>query len=237
MEKIRLQKLIARYGYCSRRKAEELIKEGRVKVNGKTISVLGTKVPIDSIIEVDGKIINRQIKKIYIALNKPPGYLCTRSDDFGRKTIFDLIDKNLLKEGIFSAGRLDFYSRGLIILTNDGKFANYITHPSNNILKEYIVTLDGNIPLHSIESWKYGVVIAGEMYKIHDYEIISSNKARIILNEGKKREIRILFKSIGLSVIDLLRIKIGNLSLKNLKEGEYRLLEEEEIKSNFYNGH
>ncbi len=236
MEKIRLHKLIAHYGYTSRRKAEDLIRNNRVRVNGEIVNTVGTKVNYDSIIEIDGKIINKKVKRIYIALYKPAGYVCTKSDEYGRKTIFELIDKKYLKYGLFNVGRLDLNSKGLIILTNDGNFANYIMHPSNNVYKEYIVITDKNVTPELIEPWKRGVVINNNRYKIVDYNILSNKKVSLILNEGKKREIRILFRSIGLNVLELLRIRIGNIKLNNLKEGEYRFLSDKEIKSIFSYG-
>jgi len=228
---IRLQKLIARYGYASRRKAEDLIKKSKVRVNGNIVKKLGTKVRENSLIEVDSRVINRNIPKIYLILNKPKGYMCTKDDQFKRKTIFDLIDDRYKNLGIFNVGRLDYLSQGLLIITNDGIFANKVSHPSNRILKEYVVTTDKSIPYPQIDEWKKGVFIDGIRYKIEDFNRIDSRNIRLILREGKNREIRRLFNHIGINVTRLIRIAIGSIKLENLPVGEYRKLTDDELKS------
>lgn len=236
MKEVRLQKLIARYGYASRRKAEELIKIGAVKVNGITITKLGTKVKADSIIEISGKLINRSVRKIYLALNKPENFICTKSDDRNRPTIFSLLDKKYLEMGVFNVGRLDYRSKGLIFLTNDGTFANVVTHPSFEITKEYEVTTDSDIPYEELKKWTKGTIIYGEKYKIKSYKKISRNKVLLTLNEGKKREIRVLFNSINIKVIELKRIRIGNVTVNGIEEGKYRELTKDEVKCIYKNG-
>ena len=186
MKKIRLQKLISYYGYASRRKAEILIKKGFVKVDGKCITRLGIKIDKDAIVEINDKVINRDIKKVYLALNKPENYICSRFDELKRKTIYSLISKNFLDLGIFNAGRLDYNSKGLIFLTNDGNFANIITHPSYEIIKEYKVTTDKEIPYDLLKIWIKGKIINEQLYRIRDYKIITERKVLIFLNEGKK---------------------------------------------------
>ena len=142
---IRLQKLISYYGYSSRRKAEELIIAGKVRVNGLVASTPGIKVPGHSIIEIDGNIINKDIPELYLMLNKPAGYICTKKDPANRKNIYTLIKEEYNHFGIFSVGRLDYMSEGLLLITNNGQFSNSISHPSNEILKRYEVTTDKDI--------------------------------------------------------------------------------------------
>jgi len=235
MEEVRLHKLIAQYGYASRRKAEELIKIGAVKVNGITITKLGTKVKADSIIEISGKVINRSVRKIYLALNKPENFICTRSDEKNRPTIFSLLDKKYLEMGVFNVGRLDYRSKGLIFLTNDGTFANVVTHPSFEITKEYEVTTDSDIPYEELKKWTKGSLINREKYKIKSYKKISRNKVLLTLNEGKKREIRVLFNSLNIKVTELKRIRIGSITINGIEEGKYRELTKDEIKCIYKN--
>jgi len=235
MEEVRLHKLIAQYGYASRRKAEELIKIGAVKVNGITITKLGTKVKADSIIEISGKVINRSVRRIYLALNKPENFICTRSDEKNRPTIFSLLDKKYLEMGVFNVGRLDYRSKGLIFLTNDGTFANVVTHPSFEITKEYEVTTDSDIPYEELKKWTKGSLINREKYKIKSYKKISHNKVLLTLNEGKKREIRVLFNSLNIKVTELKRIRIGSITINGIEEGKYRELTKDEIKCIYKN--
>jgi len=229
MSQIRLQKLIARYGYSSRRKAEVLIKEGRVRVNGVVKNCLGTKVLDSSVIEVDGQMINRNMRNIYLMLNKPAGYLCSRKDPAKRKLIYDIIDSKTINDGIYSVGRLDYMSEGLLLLTNDGEFAYRVSHPSRGVMKKYEVSTEKKIPYKSIAAWKNGVYIRGVKYVVSDIEKISSVKAIILLYEGKNREIRILFQSIPLQVRKLKRIAVGPLELGDLPVGGYRELTNTEI--------
>jgi len=236
-EDVRLHKLIAYYGYVSRRKAEKLIENGSVKVNGNIITELGTKVKRDSIIEINGEIINKNIQKVYLALNKPENFICSKSDELKRSTIYNLIDEKYKKFGIFNVGRLDYKTKGLIFLTNDGYFANIIAHPSFKITKEYEVTTYKDIPFDQIKKWTKGIIINGEKYRIKDLKKIGKNKISIILNEGKKREIRILFGCINLEIKELKRIRIGNVSIYGIEEGKYRNLTEEELKSFYKNRH
>ncbi len=230
MASIRIQKLISRYGYTSRRKAELLIEEGRVRINGIVVRELGIKVPEKALIEVDGNIINRDIPMVYLILHKPRGFLCSKSDPLGRRIIYDLIEKKYKELGIFNVGRLDYMSEGLIIMTNDGYLANKINHPSYSIIKKYEVTTDRNIPYNLVAGWKNGVYIEGKKYTIVNFEKITLKKIVIYINEGKNREIRRLFNHINIGIIKLKRIAIGCLKLDNLPPGEYRELTEEEVK-------
>ena len=229
MSLVRLQKLISRYGTASRRKAENLIKQGRVKVDGEPVSMLGTKVPEDSQIEVDGVLINRNIPTVYLMLNKPPGYLCTRDDRDERPVVYDLVNSEYAGYGLFSVGRLDFLSEGLLILTNDGDFAHAVSHPSGGILKKYEVTTGETIPYKKIADWKNGVYIWGECYRIEEFRKVSSKKVILTLAEGKNREIRRLFESIEISITRLRRIAIGTLELGALPLGKSRELGQDQL--------
>ena len=226
---VRVHKLISYYGYSSRRKAEDLIREGRVRANGAEVRNLGLRVSKDAVIEVDGKVINRNIPRVYLAFNKPTGYICSRSDRFKRKTIFDLLSDEYKRLGVYNVGRLDYESEGLMILTNDGDFAHRILHPSGDIVKKYEVSVSGNIPYNLIAKWKNGVYIKGEKYRIVDFEELGPRKTVISLKEGKNREIRRLFEDINLSVLKLRRIALGPLKLGSLPPGKYRHLTVHEI--------
>jgi 23S rRNA pseudouridine2605 synthase len=226
---VRLQKLISRYAVASRRKAEALIKQGRVKVDGEPVSKLGIKVPADARIEVDGVTVNRKIPTVYLMLNKPPGYLCTKGEQDDRPVVYDLVDSVYADYGLFSVGRLDFLSEGLLILTNDGDFAHTVSHPSGGVLKKYEVTTGENIPYKKIAAWKNGVYIKGERYAIEDFRKVSSKKVILTLAEGKNREIRRLFETIEVGIIRLKRIAIGSLELGALPMGQSRDLKQDEL--------
>lgn len=226
MEEMRIQKLLSKRGYCSRRKAEQLIEEKRVKVNGVLVDRLGFTCLEDAQIEIDGKKIDNKIKTefTYLALNKPINVVSTLLDPQKRKTVKEYIPEKYNR--LYPVGRLDYNSTGLMILTDDGNFADLITHPSSAPEKEYIVRVKGIIKDEDIEKIKSGVYIIMDGYysaparatilKILDDSSILS----IILHEGKKREIRHLMDSLNHPVIDLCRIRIGNVLLDDLKEGE-----------------
>jgi 23S rRNA pseudouridine2605 synthase len=199
-------------------------------VNGQIITTLGSKVPDTARIEIDGVCINKDIKKVYLLMNKPPGYLCTSRESDTRPVVYDLVDSKYLSLGIFSVGRLDYASRGMLILTNDGEFAHSVAHPSGGIVKKYEVSTDRNIPYKTIAAWKNGLYINGEHYTIRDFERITSQKVLLTLAEGKNREIRRLFESIDVKVVKLKRIAIGSLELGSLATGLCRELSTEELK-------
>jgi 23S rRNA pseudouridine2605 synthase len=225
---MRLQKYLAECGIASRRKSQEIIEQGRVKVNEKVIVDKSFKVSNDDIVTFDGK---RLIiaDKVYIVLNKPAGYICEHNDKFKRHSVYDLVKLNNVR--LFSIGRLDYNSSGLLILTNDGDFANKVMHPSGNIIKVYSVESLESIPEILIKSFKKGILIDNIKYKAVEVTRITSNKLCISLHEGKKREIREVFKHFKINIKSLQRISIGNLSIDNLKieEGNYKIFSRDEL--------
>lgn len=234
-EEIRLQKFLAGAGIASRRKCEELIESGKVKVNGE-IATLGTKInPEKDIIEYNGRVIKSNKKEYkYILLNKPIGVVTTASDQFDRETVLDLVK---VKERVVPVGRLDMYTSGALILTDDGDFVYKVTHPKHEITKTYTVTLSGIITKENIEALEKGV-------KIDDSYITRPAKARIMkidkeknfsrveitIHEGKNRQVRKMCEAIGKKVLALHRSKIGNIGVKDLKLGTWRYLSYEEVK-------
>ncbi len=229
----RVQKILAAAGYGSRRACEQIIADGRVQVNGRLIH-LGDKADISSDdIRVDNKKITREQKKIYIALNKPTGYLSDLDPSHPKPSVHDLID---LSEHLFAVGRLDLDSEGLILMTNDGELANRLTHPRYMHDKEYEVFVITEPDQEQLEIWRRGVVLEdGYRTMPAKVEVISKvNKGtwlRIVLNEGKKRQIRRTGSRIGLPVSKISRVRIGTLRLGSLKPGEWRYLTEKEIRT------
>ncbi len=219
--KIVIQKIIADSGYCSRRSAEKLIKEGRVRVNGK-VATLGMRADKSDSVLVDYKKIKTEEAPVYIALNKPKGYVCTKKRNKGEKDIFSLVKT---KERLFPVGRLDKNSRGLVILTNDGDFAYKLTHPSFSHEKEYIVKTSKDIDEKIIEKMKEGVDIK-EKTKARAKEIkrIGFRKYNVILAEGKKRQIRRMFEVFNCTVLDIERVRIGGYELGDLRESRWRFI-------------
>ncbi len=228
----RLQKVIANSGYTSRRKAEELIKEGKVKVNGEIVYELGTKVDFSDTIQVDGYTLKKE-NKVYYLLNKPRGIITSTSDDKGRKTVVDLINTNIR---IYPVGRLDYDTTGAIILTNDGQLANLLMHPKSNVDKLYIAKIKGLIGKEQIIKLEKGVYIDGvktakSKVRIKKYDKKTDTSiVEIIIHEGKNHQVKKMFESIGYSVLKLKRESIAFLNLSGLKSGEYRLLNPKEVK-------
>ena len=237
MEEIRVQKFLSEAGICSRRKAEELILQGKIKVNGKIINELGTKInPDKDIIEYNGKKVNKKIQKhIYILLNKPIGYVTTTKDQFGRPTVLDLVK---VGKRVLPVGRLDMYTSGALILTDDGEFINKVTHPKHEINKSYIATVKGIVTKEEIEKLKNGVKIDDEYITSNaNAKIIKIDKEKdisrieIIIHEGKNRQVRKMCDAIGKKVLALHRTKIGKIEAKTLKLGMWRYLSDKEIDS------
>lgn len=233
-EEIRLQKYLATCGIASRRKCEEYISQGKVKVNGQVVTELGTKVnPSKDKIEFNGKEIKNGSKEhVYILLNKPIGYVTTVKDQFGRDSVLDLVKIN---KRIVPVGRLDMYTSGALILTDDGEFVYKVTHPKHKIEKTYTVTLKGIPTIEEIEKLKNGVNINGFITSKAKVKIlktdVETNKSRleITIHEGKNRQIRKMCEAIDKKVLALHRSKIGNIEVKDLKIGTWRYLSPKEI--------
>ena len=226
---IRLNKYIAECGVCSRRSADTLIQSGKVSVNGEVIKDLGVKIDeISDTIAVDNKIIKKEDKLVYIMLNKPKGYVTTSKEKFGRKSVLDLIDTNIR---VYPIGRLDMYTEGLLLLTNDGNFANEMMHPKNKIEKTYIAKVSGNITNEKIEMLKRGVDIGGYVTKPAKVRrLLEKNELEIVISEGKNRQVRKMCESVGYKVVALHRSKIADIGVKDLKLGTWRYLKDFEVK-------
>jgi 23S rRNA pseudouridine2605 synthase len=230
---VRLQKFLAEAGLASRRGGEQLILDGRVAVNGQVVRRLGTRVdPLHDRVTVDGKPV-RARRKLYVALHKPRGCMCSRRDEFGRPTIYGLLPKEWAD--LYSVGRLDYDTEGLIFLTNDGQFALRLTHPRYEVRKTYRVNVEGRVEAEMLNRFTRGVFHEGEKLRAEKARLISSSLSRsaveLDLAEGKNREVRRLFESQGLTVKRLQRIRIGKIKLGELKPGKWRALTEPEIKS------
>jgi len=229
----RLQKILSEYGIASRRKAEELIKEGRITVNGQ-IAHLGQKAdPEKDYIKVDGKLLIKPEPKVYYAFYKPRKVITSLIDPQGRPTIKDFIKG--IKFRVYPVGRLDFDSEGLLLITNDGELAYHVIHPSSEIEKTYLVKVDGIIEPETIEKLKKGIKIDGKLAIPVSVNLVRKLKAnswiKITLHEGRKRQIRKMLERVGHPVIRLIRIAIDGVKLEELKPGQYRSLTKEEIES------
>ena len=227
----RLQKVIAESGLTSRRKAEELIVNGRVKVNGKTITELGTKVSSSDEIIVDNKILEKEDKEYYL-LNKPRGVITSTSDDKNRKIVTDYINTSAR---IFPVGRLDYDTTGVLILANDGEFANIMTHPKNNIEKVYLAKIEGIIKKEQIDELKKGIKLDNTIVKASrvklkkiNYET-NTSMVEITIHEGKNHQVKRMFENVGYHVEKLTRKRIGIFTTENLQSGEYRKLTPKEV--------
>lgn len=229
---MRLQKYIADAGICSRRKAEQLILEGKVKINGEVVDKMGVIVEDGDVVEVMGETLNSAEKKVYYMLNKPKGYVTTVKDQFDRPCVLDLV-KGDIEKRVYPAGRLDYNTEGLLILTNDGDFVNKIIHPSNKIEKKYIATINGKITEENIEKLKRGVIIDKKKTspaKVFLSEIFKDKCiVEITITEGRNRQVRKMFEAVGHHVIELKRVAIGNMELGNLKTGRIRRLSQSEV--------
>ncbi len=233
MEEIRIQKYLAQAGIASRRKAEEFIKQGKVSINNKVVTKLGTKIqPKKDIVQYQGKTITIQEEKVYILLNKPIGYVTTVKEQFNRETVLDLVK---IKQRVVPVGRLDMYTSGALILTNDGDFVYQITHPKHEIEKTYTVTLKGIIQEEEIEPLKKGVKIENYTSSPAKVKILKIDKEKkqsrleITIHEGKNRQVRKMCTAIGYKVLALHRSKIAKISVTDLPLGKWRYLTKKEI--------
>ena len=223
----RLQKIIAQAGICSRREAEKLILNGRVTVDGKIITELGSKVDPNQKICVEGKILRQNTEKIYVLLNKPRGFVSTAHDERGRKTILDLID---VSERIYPVGRLDLNSEGLILLTNDGELTNLLIHPRFEVKKTYRAKISGEITEKKLDELRAGIELDDGLTAPAEIYRLGKDLIEITIHEGRNRQIRRMFSAIGCDVRRLKRIKFGFLTLDGVKAGKYRFLTPEEVK-------
>jgi len=243
---VRLEKYIATSGIASRRAVKRAIREGFVTVNGNVIHIPGHPIDIETDdIEYDGKVVKPLTERIYIMLNKPTGYLTTRHDERGRPTVMDLLAD--LPKSIYPVGRLDLNSEGLLLFTNDGSFAYRMMHPSHEIEKTYLAWVNGVLSRRALKRLRSGVNISGGITspaKIKQLNVKTAHipntkkkkvrygevaKYQVIIHEGKKRQVRLMFKAVGHNVIRLKRTRIGRLGLGNLPQGKYRLLTPAEV--------
>ena len=234
VEKIRIQKIMSDCGYCSRRKAEELIAKGKVKLNGHPVK-LGDRASAKDLITVDGQKLNvpKKKKNIYIMLNKPRGYVTTMSDELERKCVTELLTG--VEERVYPIGRLDRNSEGLLLFTNDGEFANSIMHPSKHISKTYRVTVRPDINDEQLIKMSEGVELDGKKTQPATINVLSKETGRVVMlitiKEGKNRQIRRMCEAVGLEVARLRRISVGPIKLGMLKPGAYRELTAEELRA------
>ena len=228
---MRINKFLAEQGISSRRGSDQIIAEGRVTINGKPAKA-GDDVAADDVVMVDGKILSHKVKYEYYLLNKPKGYVCTVSDDKGRKTVMDLLPAGAGR--VFPVGRLDYDTEGMLILTNDGDLAYRLTAPKNEIPKTYLVRIEGTITDQKLNRLRAGVEIErGVVTKKCKITVTETSKTytklRVVLTEGKNREIRKMFEVVGKNVDFLKRLKIGELTLTGLDRGAVRRLTPEEV--------
>ena len=233
MEMIRLQKYIADCGIASRRKAEELIKQGSVKVNGSVVNEMGLKVSNSDQVEVNGTLIRPESKKVYIMLNKPSGYVTTVKDQFRRPTVIELLKG--VNERVFPVGRLDYETTGLLILTNDGDFTFKMTHPRHEIAKTYLATIAGTPSKEEINSFESGLNIENYTTSPAKLRIVSKKEStcdvEVTIHEGRNRQVRKMCEAIGHPVLSLKRISLGSLKLGGLSEGNWRELSRDEVET------
>ena len=231
---MRLNKFLATAGIASRRKCEELIKNGEIKVNGQVVLNLATTIDEKKDkVEYKGGVLSLPSSFIYLKMNKPKGYASTSSDEKGRKTIFDLVEDKSVR--LFNVGRLDYDTVGLILLTNDGDFANRVIHPSFEIEKEYMVTIEGKMQESEFAVLRKGAVVNGERMPEAKVKPISFDgkftKLSVVITEGQNHQVRRMFEAIGRNIRLLKRVRIGQVRLGNLYRGKTKPLTEEEIKS------
>lgn len=230
---VRLNKFLSQAGISSRREADRLITEGRIKVNNRVVRELGYKIDEqkDSI-EIDGRKVNKEQTLIYLMLNKPKGYLVTLKDAFGRPTVMNLLSN--LKRRVFPVGRLDYESEGLLLLTNDGELTHRLTHPSYNIKKTYLAKVKGEPDSAKLSKLEKGIVLDGKKTAPAKVTLLESNPKRSLLrveiHEGRKREVRRMFEFIGCRVLKLVRVDFAGLKIGKLKSGTWRFLRQQEIK-------
>ncbi len=234
-EEIRLQAFMANCGVASRRKCEEIITAGRVKVNGIVVDKLGSKVTEKDTITVDGKVIQKE-EHVYYVLNKPRGYVTTLDDEFDRKKVIDLFAPEDLAHRIFPIGRLDYDTQGVLLFTNDGELANRLTSPHSNVEKEYLARVEGRAGKEELAKLVRGVVINGYKTKPAEVEVVEYKKdtntslLRIIITEGKYHQVKNMCEAVGLPVKRLTRLRFATISTEGIAKGQYRRLKIHEVK-------
>lgn len=231
---MRINKFLAECGIASRRNCEALVTAGRVRINGKTVKLLATDVdPENDLVSVDDKPVKLIARHLYIALNKPKGYVCTTSDEFGRKTVMDFFEGKYPGKRIFPVGRLDYDTEGLLILTTDGDLSNRLMHPRNEIPKTYVAKIEGEISESDLNKLRQGVMLDGVRTKKCKVRLLGfeNNVSRIevVITEGRNRQVRRMFESINRDVVFLKRTAIGNIKLGGLYRGNFRELKDNEV--------
>ena len=231
---MRINKFLAECGIASRRNCETLVTAGRVKVNGKTVTMLATDVdPEFDLVSVDEKPVKPIARHLYLALNKPKGYVCTTNDEFGRKTVMDFFEGKYPGKRIFPVGRLDYDTEGLLILTNDGDLSNRLMHPRNEIPKTYVAKIEGEIAESDLNKLRQGVILDGVKTKKCKVRLLGTennvSRVEVVITEGRNRQVRRMFESINRDVIFLKRTAIGDIKLGGLYRGNFRELKENEI--------
>lgn len=232
-QSVRLQKYLAAAGIASRRKCEELISTGRVKVNGAVVTEMGTKVTPADLVEVDGAAVAAEEQKVYLAFYKPSNVMTTASDPEGRQTVLDFFKD--LPQRVFPVGRLDYETEGLLLMTNDGPWGNRITHPSFNLDKEYFIKVKGQVEDAQVRALENGVMLEGKRTwpaRVHSVRRGGMvTQLNVVIHEGRNRQVRRMMEAVGHEVVYLKRVRVGSVLLGELKPGEYRALNEDEIAS------
>lgn len=229
----RIQKLISRAGAASRREAERLIKEGRVSLNGRVVTELGIQADETDEIAIDGVAIGKEKAKLYFLLNKPKGYLSTVKDDRGRKTVVDLLAE--VHEYIYPIGRLDYDTEGLLLLTNDGELMNGLLHPRYEVKKTYLAKVRGMVTPEKLQKFRSGIELEDGMTAPAEARLVEYNeqgnwsKVKVVIHEGRNRQVRRMFSAVGHDVIALKRIAFGGLTLEGVSRGKYRELTADEV--------
>lgn len=228
---MRINKYLADCGVASRRKCDELIAQGKVKVNGKVVRELGLDIKHTDVVLFENRAVRPSVKRVYYKLHKPKGYVTTASDEKGRKTVVELMRK--VQERIYPIGRLDYDTEGLLILTNDGDITNILTHPKNNVKKTYIASVEGDITPADIKQISKGVDIGGYVTQPCSAQILDKDdkftRVEIVIAEGKNHQVKKMFEAVGKTVAFLKRTSIGEIKLGGLSRGEYKALTTKEI--------
>lgn len=227
---IRLQVWLARAGVASRRSAVELLQNGRIKVNGKTVCEPGVRISDSDEVLLDGRSLNNSARKVYYALHKPSKYVCSTQDEAKRDLALDLIQP-FVKERLFSVGRLDYMTSGLLLVTNDGEWARHLSHPSSSVEKEYVVQTKKEIPTELLQEFEAGFWFQGEHYQCRSWSLTGPHSVRLVLSEGKNREIRKVFQSRNITVKRVHRTRVGIVLLRGIESGRFRKLTDFEVKS------